>query len=144
MLRAQVFVLAAMGMAAIAAAFAANAGDQPLNDLPDGGYKVTNRDWAHPPGGVPWAAVTAVEVAPDGSIYVIHRCHDNSCAGRAEPPILKFDASGKLLKAWGEGMFVFPHGATVDAQGNLWVTDEQGKDGKGQLVSNSVPKARCS
>ena len=54
MLRARVFILAAMGVAAIVRAFAANAGDQPLNDLPDGGYKVTNRDWAKPPGGVPW------------------------------------------------------------------------------------------
>ena len=107
-------------------AFAADAG-KPINDLPNG-YR-TVRDWAKPPNGVPWAAVTAVEVAPDGSIYVIHRCHDNSCAGRTEPPILKFDASGKLLKSWGEGMFIFPHGATVDPQGNLWVTDEQGKDG---------------
>jgi sugar lactone lactonase YvrE len=123
------------GIAAIAlsAGFAAGAtGDSPTNDLPNG-YR-TVRDWAKPPNGVPWAAVTAVEVAPDGAIYVIHRCHDNSCAGRTEPPILKFDPSGKLLKSWGEGMFVFPHGATVDAEGNLWVTDEQGKDGKGQQV----------
>ena len=142
MIRARVFILSAMGVAAIVTAFAASAGDQPLNDLPDGGYKVTNRDWAKPPGGVPWAAVTAVEVAPDGSIYVIHRCHDNSCAGRPEPPILKFDASGNLLKAWGEGMFVFPHGATVDAQGNLWVTDEQGKDGKGQQVFKFSPEGK--
>jgi len=125
-----------------AAVFAANTGDQPLNDLPDGGYKTTIRDWAHPPGGAPWAAVTAVEAAPDGSIYVIHRCHDNSCAGRHEPPILKFDASGKLLKAWGEDMFIFPHGATVDAQGNLWVTDEQSKDGKGEQVFKFSPEGR--
>jgi hypothetical protein len=122
--------------------FAATTGDQPLNDLPDGGYRATVRDWAHPPDGVPWAAVTAVEVSPDGSIYVIHRCHDNSCDGRPEPPILKFDSSGKLLKAWGEHMFVFPHGATVDAQGNLWVTDEQGKGGKGHQVFKFSPEGK--
>ena len=110
---------------------------QPLNDLPNP-YR-TVRDWGHPPDGAPWAAVTAVEVSPDGSIYVVHRCHDNSCAGRTEPPILKFDASGKLLKAWGSGMFVFPHGATVDPQGNLWVTDEQMKDGKGMQVFKFSP-----
>ena len=75
-----------------------------------------------------------MEAAPDGNIYVIHRCNENSCAGRPEPPILKFDKSGKLLKSWGEGMFVFPHGATVDPQGNLWVTDAQIKDGKGYQV----------
>jgi DNA-binding beta-propeller fold protein YncE len=104
----------------------------PINDLPNP-YKTT-RDWARPPGGAPWAAVTAVEAAPDGSIYVIHRCAENSCAGRPEPPILKFDPSGKLIRSWGEGMFVFPHGATVDPQGNLWVTDAQIQNGKGHQV----------
>jgi sugar lactone lactonase YvrE len=112
----------------------------PINDLPNP-YR-TVRDWAHPPNGAPWAAVTAVEVAPDGAIYVIHRCHDNSCAGRPEPPILKFDHSGKLLKAWGEGMFVFPHGATIDPDGNLWVTDAQIKDGKGYQVFKFSPDGK--
>ena len=74
-------------------------GSQPANDLPNG-YR-TIRDWAQPPNGVPWAAVTAVEVAPNGDVYVIHRCHDNSCVGRMEPPILKFDSSGKLLNELG-------------------------------------------
>ena len=71
-------------------------GVQPSNDLPNG-YR-TIRDWAQPPGGVPWAAVTAVEVAANGDVFVIHRCNENSCVGRSEPPILKFDKSGKLLK----------------------------------------------
>ena len=115
-------------------------GVQPINDLPNPFRTV--RDWGHPPNGAPWAAVTAVEVSPDGSIYVIHRCHDNSCAGRSEPPILKFDSSGKLIKAWGENMFVFPHGATVDAQGNLWVTDEQMRDGKGMQVFKFDPDGK--
>ena len=83
---------------AFAAAAFCETNVEPINDLPNP-YR-TVRDWGHPPDGTPWAAVTAVEVSPDGSIYVVHRCHDNSCAGRHEPPILKFDASGKLLKAW--------------------------------------------
>jgi streptogramin lyase len=112
----------------------------PPNDLPSG-YR-TIRDWAQPPGGVPWAAVTAVEVAAKGDVYVIHRCNENSCVGRMEPPILKFDKSGKLLKAWGEGMFNFPHGATIDAEGNLWVTDEVGRDGKGNQVFKFSPDGK--
>ena len=112
----------------------------PINNLP-GPFR-TLRDWALPPGGSPWPAVTAVEVAPDGSIYVIDRCNANSCAGRTEPPILKFDANGKLLESWGSGMFVFPHGATVDAEGNLWVTDEQIKDGKGYQVFKFNPHGK--
>jgi sugar lactone lactonase YvrE len=103
-----------------------------INYLPNP-YK-TSRDWGKPPDGAPWAAVTAVEAAPDGSIYVIHRCKDNSCAGRPEPPILKFDKSGKLLKAWGQNMFVFPHGAFVDRDNNLWVTDARFDGGKGYQV----------
>jgi sugar lactone lactonase YvrE len=102
------------------------------NDLPQP-YRTT-RDWGQLPTGVKWAAVTAVEPSPDGSIYVIHRCFANSCAGRREAPILKYDASGKLLKAWGEGRFIFPHGATVDRDGHLWVTDARGENGKGHQV----------
>jgi len=113
---------------------------KPKNDLPNPFHTV--RNWAVPPGGVPWAAVTAVEVARDGSVYVIHRCSGNSCAGRTEPPILKFDKSGKLLKSWGEAMFVFPHGATIDGQGNLWVTDSQTQDGKGSQVFKFSPDGK--
>ena len=113
---------------------------KPINDLPNP-YR-TVRDWAQPPGGAKWAAVTAVEVAPDGNIYVIHRCSGNSCAGRSEPPILKFDKSGKLLKSWGEGLFVFPHGATINREGNLWVTDAQIQNGKGYQVFKFSPDGK--
>jgi DNA-binding beta-propeller fold protein YncE len=106
--------------------------DAPRNDLPQP-YR-TMRDWGELPAGMMWAAVTAVEPAPDGAIYVIHRCFANSCAGRTEPPILKYDPKGKLLKTWGAGMFIFPHGATVDRDGNLWVTDARGENGKGHQV----------
>jgi sugar lactone lactonase YvrE len=102
------------------------------NDLPQP-YRTT-RDWGQLPPGVTWAAVTAIEPAPDGTIFVVHRCFANSCTGRSEAPILKYDASGRLLASWGAGMFVFPHGATVDREGNLWVTDARGEGGKGHQV----------
>jgi sugar lactone lactonase YvrE len=91
---------------------------------------------------VKWAAVTAVESAPDGTIYVIHRCFANSCAGRTEAPVLKYDTNGKLLQSWGEGMFIFPHGATVDRDGNLWVTDARGENGKGHQVFKFSPDGK--
>jgi sugar lactone lactonase YvrE len=115
----------------------ASRGIPPSNDLPQP-YRTT-RDWGELPPGVKWAAVTAVEPAPEGAIYVIHRCFMNSCAGRPEAPILKYSASGKLLASWGAGMFVFPHGATVDGEGNLWVTDARGENGKGQQVIKFSP-----
>ena len=125
---------------ALAAASLAAQSSAPRNDLPQ--PYVTTRDWGQLPAGMQWAAVTAVEPGPGGVIYVIHRCFANSCAGRKEPPILKYDAKGALLKAWGEGMFVFPHGATVDRDGNLWVTDARGADGKGHQVFKFSPEGR--
>ena len=103
------------------------------NDLPQP-YE-TQRSWGELPEGAKWAAVTAVEPSPDGQfIYVIHRCIDNSCAGRSEPPILKYDYDGNLLDSFGAGLFVFPHGATVDYEGNLWVTDARSNDTIGHQV----------
>jgi len=110
------------------------------NDLPQ--PYTTARDWGQLPPGVVWAAVTAVEPSPDGSIYVIHRCFENSCAGRSEAPILKYDKNGKLLTSWGSGMFIFPHGATVDRDGNLWVTDARGENGKGHQVFKFNPQGK--
>ena len=58
------------------------------------------------------------------------------------PPILKFDSSGKLVKAFGEGLLLFPHGLHVDSEGNVWVTDGLGKDGKGHQVFKFSPDGR--
>jgi sugar lactone lactonase YvrE len=122
----------------VVAAFAQQSA--PRNDLPQP-YRTT-RDWGQLPAGVKWAAVTAVEVAPDGTIYVVHRCVANSCAGRSEAPILKYNAEGKLLASWGQGMFLFPHGGTVDRDGNLWMTDARGQNGKGHQVFKFNPDGK--
>jgi DNA-binding beta-propeller fold protein YncE len=138
-MRVRPLVLAAAGSAIVASALGQTA-RLPRNDLPQP-YRTT-RDWGELPPGVAWAAVTAVEPAPGGVIYVVHRCFANSCAGRGEAPILKYDASGRLLASWGAGMFLFPHGATVDVDGNLWVTDARGGDGKGHQVFKFSPDGR--
>ena len=78
-----------------------------------------------------WGEVIRVHVHSDGHIWVFHRCFNTvppghaTCIGRgdANPPILEFDPSGKLLKSFGVGLFAYPHGFTVDEGGNLWVTD---------------------
>jgi DNA-binding beta-propeller fold protein YncE len=127
-------------LAASAQAPTARTSEVRSDDLPKP-YKTT-RDWGELPAGVKWAAVTAIEPAPDGTIYVIHRCFANSCAGRSEAPILKYDAAGKLRGSWGQGMFIFPHGATVDRDGNLWVTDARGENGIGHQVFKFNPDGK--
>jgi len=81
--------------------------------------------------GGKWGEVIRVHVDPKGNIWVFHRCFNvvppgsATCVGRgpANPPILQFDPSGKLLKSFGAGLFGYPHGFTVDGNGNLWATD---------------------
>jgi DNA-binding beta-propeller fold protein YncE len=78
-----------------------------------------------------WGEVIRVHVDAKGNVWVFHRCFNvvpagsATCVGRgpANPPILEFNASGKLLKSLGAGLFAYPHGFTVDRDGNLWATD---------------------
>ena len=109
-------------------------------DLPNPYRTVEN--WFELSDGRMWGSTSAVEIDRDGNLWVAERCGANSCAGSNLPSILKFDTSGKLLKSFGEGMFVFPHGIYVDQQGNVWVTDGQGKDGKGQQVFKFSPDGK--
>ena len=43
---------------------------------------------------------------------------------------------------WGAKMFIFPHGATVDRDGNLWVTDARGENGIGHQVFKFSPDGK--
>ena len=88
-------------------------------------YRVVE-NWAQLPDGLKFGQVMAVYPGPDGSIYAFHRCGSDTCVGRTEPAVLRFDQSGKLLKSWGESMFVWPHGLYVDRNGFVWVTDKTG------------------
>jgi outer membrane protein assembly factor BamB len=68
------------------------------------------------------------------SVWAFERCGANSCAGSSVAPILEFDPAGKLVRSFGAGMVVFPHGLFIDKGDNVWVTDADAKDGKGDQV----------
>src|SRR5436190_4092677 len=102
----------------------------PTNDAPNPYQRVEG--WAKLPEGRTWGATSAVDVDKDGkSIWVAERCGANSCLDRAtgkmsdSPSVLKFDSTGKLVKSFGAGLLIFPHGIHVDKDGNVWVTDGQ-------------------
>ena len=101
-------------------------------------------DWARLPDGRIWGAPTAVKVAQDRrSLWVLERCGDFSGPGCAESdlaPILRFDASGRLVRAFGAGMFVFPHGMALDHDDNVYVTDGRGEEGKGHQIHKFSPE----
>src|SRR5271157_2006051 len=69
------------------------------NNLPNPFHSVEN--WAQLPPGFQWGQVIQVQPDSHGNIWVFHR---------SDPPILEFDAAGKLLKSFGTGMFVQAHG----------------------------------
>jgi sugar lactone lactonase YvrE len=102
----------------------------------------TVENWGRLPAGRTWGSTSAVDVAPDGHIWVAERCGANTCAGSDLAPVLEFDADGKLLRSFGAGLMIFPHGFHVDRAGNVWVTDAQGKDGKGHQVFKFSPQGK--
>jgi streptogramin lyase len=114
--------------------------DAATNSLPNPYRTIEN--WAKLPEGRPWGSTAGVSVDRRGNIWVAERCGANTCAGSNLAPILEFDPSGKLLKSFGEGMFLFPHGLTVDQDGNIWVTDGQGAGGKGHQVFKFTPDGK--
>ncbi len=114
--------------------------DAPTNSLPNPYRTIEN--WAKLPEGRPWGSTAGVSVDRQGNIWVAERCGANTCAGSNLAPILEFDPSGKLLRSFGAGMFLFPHGMTVDKDGNIWVTDGQGANGKGHQVFKFSPDGK--
>ena len=125
----------------------------PTNSAPNPYHAVEN--WGKLPEGRAWGSTSGVDIDPDGtSVWVAERCGafappslmkpgtPFACDGSNLPPILKFDSSGKLVKAFGAGLLLFPHGLHVDREGNVWVTDGLGKDGKGHQVFKFSPDGR--
>jgi streptogramin lyase len=104
--------------------------DAPPNSQPNP-YR-TVEHWYQLPPGRTMGSTSSVGVAPDGHIWVVDRCGVNNCAGSDLAPIMEFDASGKLLRSMGAGMFLFPHTIRFDRDGNFWITDGHGAEGKGQ------------
>ena len=77
--------------------------------------------------------VSGVEFDAHGNLWVIHR---------TDPPILEFDPAGNFVKSIGTGMFVQAHSLHFDRNGNLWATDGQARDGKGNQVFKFGPDGK--
>lgn len=102
----------------------------------------TIENWFRMPEGRTWGSTSSVDLDRHGNIWVAERCGANTCAGSSLPPVLQFAASGKLIQSFGQGMFVFPHALKIDPEGNIWVTDGQGRDGKGHQAIKFSPQGK--
>jgi DNA-binding beta-propeller fold protein YncE len=108
--------------AAVVLALAILAPAQPLNDLPN--PYTTVEGWAKMPDGRTWGATSAVDIDRDGaSVWVGERCGQNDCVESTLDPVLKFDAKGTLVKSFGAGLILSPHGIFVDPDNSVWLVD---------------------
>ena len=140
------FVTVAAGFAIAAGMADAQAPIPPVNYLPNP-YQ-TIKDWAKLPEGRTWGSTSAVDIDKDGkSIWVgraLRREQLPRSRDRADvdlPTVLKFDATGKLVKSFGAGLLIFPHGIFVDRDGNVWVTDGQDNAPRPRAVRR---RGRCA
>jgi DNA-binding beta-propeller fold protein YncE len=124
----------------------------PINSLPN---PYIGAPFGKMPEGRIWGSTAGIGIDPDGkSVWVAERCGSFlppsqikpgtqfGCGGSDLDPILKFDETGKLVKSFGAGLIQFPHGLSVDPDGNIWVTDGLGKDGKGHQVWKFSPDGK--
>lgn len=142
-------VLAVAAMAALAGAATGIKADEPapippVNDVANP-YN-SNHDFFKLPDGRKWGSTSTIDIDKDGkSVWIAERCGSNSCLDSATGQIkdvgtvMKFDETGKLVKAFGNGLLVFPHGMHVDKQGNVWVTD--GQDNAPRPARGAAPAA---
>jgi DNA-binding beta-propeller fold protein YncE len=124
----------------------------PTNSLPN---PYVGAPFGKLPEGRVWGSTAGIGIDKDGkSVWVAERCStflppnqikpgsQFGCGGSDLDPVLKFDETGKLMKSFGAGLIQFPHGLTVDPDGNIWVTDGLGKDGKGHQVWKFSPDGK--
>ena len=86
--------------------------------------------WAKLPNGRAMGAVGKIAIDPDGRrIWAVVRCErledparfGDECRDSKTDPVVKSSPEGKVLKSFGGGMFIWPHGIDVDKEGNVWV-----------------------
>ncbi len=123
---------------------------EPVNHLPNP-YE-TVRNWGTLPDGRTWGSVSAIQVDIDGvHIWAGDRCGANSCAGSDVDPIVKLDGNGNVVRSFGAGLIIWPHGMDVDRAGNVWIADARsanareleaspGAAGKGHTVTKFSPE----
>jgi mono/diheme cytochrome c family protein/sugar lactone lactonase YvrE len=123
---------AARPAAASAAPGADAAAEVGPNDAPN--PYAADAGFFHLPAGRTMGSSSSVAGDSKGNIWVVDRCGANSCVGSPLDPVMEFDANGRFIKAFGAGLFVFPHGVFIDAHDHVWVVDQRAEGGKGAQV----------
>jgi sugar lactone lactonase YvrE len=84
--------------------------------IPALNFKV-DPNWPQLPAG--WILQETPGIAADRNEHVF-------VFSRGEHAIIEFDRDGKMIRSFGERVFVRPHGVRFDPEGNLWAIDDGG------------------
>jgi DNA-binding beta-propeller fold protein YncE len=84
---------------------------QAVPELP---YRVVTNFFKFPEGTIAGES-SAVAVNSKGHIFLFQR---------AKPMLAEFDAQGNFIRSIGDGLFSHPHGLRIDADDNIWTTDD--------------------
>ncbi len=71
-------------------------------------------DWPQLPPGWNLQETPGVAVDARDHVYVFHR---------GEHSIIELTPDGRVVRSWGDGLFIRPHAIRVDPEGYLWVVD---------------------
>ena len=125
-------------LAAVAAVFTTLVGPVLAQNHAPNPYRTVEGVWGQLGQGRTWGSTSAVYIAPDGmNVWVGERCGGNqgACMQQGDwDPIMLFSPNGELVRSFGAGMIVWPHGLHVDPDGNVWVADAAGAGDKGHQV----------
>jgi len=80
-----------------------------------GDYRYSIESWPTLPPDWVLGDVAGVAVSDKDEIYLFTR---------GERPLLVFDSAGNLLRHWGEGQFIRPHGIDIGPDGTIYCTDD--------------------
>ncbi len=89
------------------------------------GYRV-DPNWPDKPADYKWKFAVSVWVDKQDRVWTLNF---------ADPPVQVYSTEGKLLDAWGQGRFGYPHHIHVDREGNVWIADF-----RSHLVQKFTPK----
>lgn len=85
--------------------------------------------WPKLPAGYAFGQPTGVGIDSRQHVFVFHRAGRKWTTTFPESfidknTILELDAeTGNIINEWGAGIFIMPHGLTVDKNDNIWITD---------------------
>src|SRR5215472_12814680 len=108
-------------------------------------YYETSPNWGRLPDGRSWGTSAGIGVDRDGAnIWALDRCGGSLCTDSKLDPVVELDPAGRVIRTFGSGMFVQPHGLYVDRDNNIWVTDSvaNAQHTKGLQVFKFSPDGR--